>query len=127
MNVRPLAALLGLLAFAAHADLRDPMRPPLAAAGPAAPHVEPLPTLSAVMGGEGRRVAILAGRVVRPGDVVAGGVVAAVAPDGVSFRRGGTVHELKLAPAVRVRQTATVAARDTMIKTAAGTPGAREQ
>lgn len=78
---------------------RDPMRPPLPVAGPAAARSTPEPVLTAVIGSEARRVAIVDGRVVRAGDRVDGVLILAVFDGGIRYDRAGVVRELKL-PAV---------------------------
>jgi hypothetical protein len=100
------AFALLLLPIAADAA-RDPMRPPQAETTTrrAAP-VEYVPTLTAVMGTPERRIAIVDGRVVRPGDTVAGGAIEAVTERGVRYRRGGTVRELRLASPAAVKKPA---------------------
>lgn len=83
------------LALSAHAA-RDPMRPPLPAAGPAAARIAPVPALTAVIGSDERRVAIVNGRVVREGDTIDGLLILAVLEGGIRYSRAGTVRELLL-------------------------------
>jgi hypothetical protein len=93
--MRGAVSLLLLMMSAAHpGDLRDPMRPPgsapvARAAGPAAIRLEGV--ISGAI-----RVAIVNGRVVNVGDVVAGATILEVLADGVRFTRGGRVQTLML-------------------------------
>jgi hypothetical protein len=91
------AALLAWLPMAASGQgLRDPMMPPQAAAhgGPAA--VAGAPQLTAVLQGEGGRVAVFNGEFVRGGERVGDCLILAVLADGVRYRRGERVLELHL-------------------------------
>jgi hypothetical protein len=105
----PPAAAFVVLALAlapATVRARDPMRPPQPAASAAAPRSEPLAILSAVMGAPDRRVAILNGRVVRPGDRVDGMTVERVDAEGLVYVRNGARRELKLAAAPSIKRPA---------------------
>jgi MSHA biogenesis protein MshK len=93
----PICALL--LATATHADgLRDPMRP--AGSAPAAPRALTVQSLrlEGVIGGE-QRVAIINGRPVRAGDVVAGAKIVEILANGVRYERAGKSFTLTLAAA----------------------------
>jgi hypothetical protein len=87
--------LLLTMAAAQAGELQDPMRPPgstpvaVRASGPAAIRLE------GVISGAAR-VAIVNGRVVRTGDVVAGATILEVMADGVRYTRGGRVQTLTL-------------------------------
>ena len=78
-------------------ELRDPMRP--AGARPA-PTVRAAPLhalkLEGVIAGESR-VAIINGRLVRAGDVIAGARILEVFAHGVRYERGGKIQTLTLA------------------------------
>jgi MSHA biogenesis protein MshK len=103
MNTRfRLVAICALVAAAAAGrvfagDLRDPMRPPDA---PAAARPAPVYSLKleGVIAGE-KRVAIVNGRLVRAGDIVAGARIVDVLANGVRFERGGKIQTLTLASA----------------------------
>jgi len=105
MNTLPLrtttaAAVLaccGLALVAPAQASRDPMRPPQAAAVRAAARVEPAFQLTAVIGSDERRVAIVNGRVVRAGDTVDGALILAVFDGGIRYSRAGAARELRLA------------------------------
>ena len=87
-------ALLG--ALAARADgLPDPMRPP-AVAGRAAQEREAAPMLTAVLTFNGARSAIFNGHLVHGGSSVGAYTIEAVLADGVRYRHGGQVQELRL-------------------------------
>jgi MSHA biogenesis protein MshK len=123
----PAAALVVLaLALApAVAVARDPMRPPQPVARAAAPRSEPPAILSAVMGAADRRIAILNGRVVRPGDRVDGMTVERVDAGGLVYVRNGARRELKLAavPSIKRPAAATTAAALHVKEPAAATRG----
>jgi hypothetical protein len=92
-------------------ELRDPMRPsgaPTAASAPRA-HAPAAATLKleGVIGGE-RRVAIINGRLVRAGDVVAGARILEVFAAGVRYERAGKVSTLTL-PVARAHAAVRVA------------------
>jgi len=89
-------ALAALSGGAARANpLPDPMRPPLLAhARAAAP--EPLPVLSGIVTVDGRRSAIVDGRLVHAGSPVGGCTVEAVLIDGVRLRTPHGPRELHL-------------------------------
>lgn len=78
-------------------DLRDPMRPAGAptVARPAAVHAL---KLEGVIAGQ-KCVAIVNGRLVRAGDMVAGVRILEVFPNGLRFERGGKIQTLTLASA----------------------------
>ena len=95
-------ALCGLIAAVAAGrvfagDLRDPMRP---AGAPSA--VRPAPVhslkLEGVIAGE-KRVAIVNGRLVRAGDLIAGARILEVFAHGLRYERAGKIHTLTLATA----------------------------
>ena len=78
-------------------ELRDPMRP---AGAPAAARPAPVHSLKleGVIAGESR-VAIINGRLARPGDVIAGARILEVFAHGVRYERAGKIHTLTLASA----------------------------
>jgi hypothetical protein len=107
MNARTRFAVVCLLILAATAgrviagELRDPMRPAGAsAATPAAarPAVVHSLKLEGVIAGE-KRVAIVNGRLVRAGDVIAGARILEVFAHGLRYERAGKIHTLTLATA----------------------------
>jgi MSHA biogenesis protein MshK len=98
------AGALGCAVEAAAA--RDPMRPPRPVAAPAAARPVPEPVLTAIIGSDARRVAIVNGRVVRAGDRVDGADILAVLEDGIRYGRAGVARELKLPSAVAVKRPA---------------------
>lgn len=88
-------------ALAAAGSLRDPTRPPHAAA-PVHATAPSMPVVSAILmrsGVDGLRSvkAIVDGRWVRAGDEVSGGRVRAITADHVSWERHGKVLELRVA------------------------------
>ena len=98
-------ALCALIALAAAgrlfgAELRDPMRPSGTAPASAVAAARPAPVrslkLEGVIAGE-TRVAIVNGRLVRAGDVVAGARILEVTQHGVLYERAGKVQTLTLA------------------------------
>ena len=109
-------ALLPLLLLAAlataHADpLRDPTRPPQAAATRAKAE-DAAPVLTAVFSAGERHTAIVNGHLVRAGDTVGTYLIEDVLADGVRYRHAGTVRDLHLPhPADTVKKPATVPAR----------------
>lgn len=85
-----------LLAATAHAQaFRDPMRPPGSAPASARPAAPATLKLEGVISGT-VRVAIVNGRLVRAGDVVAGAQIVEVLSDGVRYARAGRVQTLLL-------------------------------
>jgi hypothetical protein len=88
-------AVLTLTGTANAADLRDPMRPPLAEHHAALSH-ESVPTLSAVLNFNGERSAIFNGRLVHSGSAVGGYTILAVLEDGVRYSHAGQSQELHL-------------------------------
>jgi hypothetical protein len=112
--MRPLLPMLALvaLAHAAAADpLRDPTRPPQAAATRAAA-VEQAPVLTAVFASGERRSAIVNGRLVRAGDRVGVFTIEDVLAEGVRYRHADRVHSLYLPhPADTVKKPAAGPAR----------------
>jgi hypothetical protein len=91
-------------------ELRDPMRPsgaPTAASAPRAHAPAATLKLEGVIGGE-RRVAIINGRLVRAGDVVAGARILEVFAAGVRYERAGKVSTLTL-PVARAHAAVRVA------------------
>jgi hypothetical protein len=104
--------LLTVLLWPAGADpLGDPTRPPpdfrrpaAAPASPAAP--EGGWRLDAVLIGPDRDLALLNGRLVRPGERIAGALVLAVGPRGVRLRVGGREVRVALPSALDKRRTA---------------------
>ena len=110
--MRTLLTLVALVALTtAHADpLRDPTRPPQAAARAKA--VEAVPVLTAVFSAGERKSAIVNGRLVKAGDTVGGYLIEDVLVDGVRYRHAGTVRDLHLPhPADTVKKPATTPAR----------------
>jgi MSHA biogenesis protein MshK len=99
------------VATRAGATVRDPTRPPQAApvAGAPVARAAPLPEVTAVMGAPGRRVAIVEGRLVRVGDAVAGGTVEDIDADGIRWRRGDAIRELRLPAPPTVKRPARTA------------------
>jgi hypothetical protein len=75
--------------------MRDPTRPPLAPTHLSTAREQP-PILSAVMGANGRRVAIFNGQLVRSGGSVGTYAIEAVFEDGVRYRHAGLTRELRL-------------------------------
>lgn len=101
------ALAAGGLALAAPAGAaRDPMRPPVPAAGAKSSRSAPEPVLSAIIGSAARRVAIVDGRVVRAGDRIGGVEILAVFDDGIRYSRAGIVRELKLPAPVAMKRPA---------------------
>jgi hypothetical protein len=91
--------------------LRDPMRPPLIATTHAAISQEPTPTLSAIIGNSGRRVAIFNGQLVRNGDSVGAYTIEAIFEDRVRYRHGSLNREVYLPLATTFKKPSTVPAR----------------
>jgi hypothetical protein len=114
LPVLSLAAALLLAAAAQAQTFRDPMRP-AGATQAAAPAIK-RPQAAAPLKLEGiitgpTRVAIVNGRLVRAGDVVAGVTVLEVLPDAVRYSRAGRIQTLALPgarpiPGVRVARSA---------------------
>ena len=91
--------------------MRDPTRPPLAPTHLSIAREQP-PILSAVMGANGRRVAIFNGQLVRSGGSVGTYVIEAVFDDGVRYRHAGLTHELRLPHATNpIKRPSTAPAR----------------
>ena len=113
MNARhPLClGLLLVAAWPAAADgLRDPMRPPLPEVRGSVAHEE-RPVLSAVLGTDAARSAIVNGQLVHAGSVLAGGyTIEAVLADGVRYRKGGVVQELHLVRPTPVKKPSALVA-----------------
>ena len=85
-----------MLAATAHAQaFRDPMRPPGSAPASPRPSAPATLKLEGVISGA-VRVAIVNGRLVRAGDVVAGAQIVEVLSDGVRYSRAGRVQTLML-------------------------------
>lgn len=96
MSRRWYVCALALFAFVARADgLPDPMRPPVAAGRSAEPR-ESTPVLTAVLKFDGERSAIFNGHLVHGGTSVGAYTIEAVLEDGVRYRHGGQVQELRL-------------------------------
>jgi MSHA biogenesis protein MshK len=97
-GLRLLAITAALLAGPARAgEVRDPMRP---AGTPTAARPAPVHSLKleGVIAGE-KRVAIVNGRLVRAGDVIAGARILEVFATGVRYERAGKVSTLTLSVA----------------------------
>jgi hypothetical protein len=100
--MKPTLRILLLLALCGSAaqggELRDPMRPAGAATAPAAarPTTVHALKLEGVIAGE-RRVAIVNGRLVRAGDLIAGARILEVFAQGVRYERAGKIQTLTLA------------------------------
>jgi hypothetical protein len=106
----PLLAL-AMLATAVADPLRDPTRPPQAAAARAIAQQQ-APVLTAVFAAGERRSAIFNGRLVRAGDTVGGFTIEDVLVDGVRYRHAGNVRDLHLPhPADTIKKPAAGAAR----------------
>jgi hypothetical protein len=94
----PLLLLLTIATAVPAEGFRDPMRPAGAATlAPSAPRalvVQAL-KLEGLISGE-HRIAIINGRLVRPGDVVAGARILEVSASGVRYERAGKIHSLTL-------------------------------
>ncbi len=95
----PAAALAGLAALklaSATADaIHDPMRPPISAR-PSGVTREAVPVLSGIVTVEGRRSAILDGRLVHPGSILGPYTVEAILNDGVRLHSAHGARELHL-------------------------------
>jgi hypothetical protein len=91
------------------AELRDPMRPSGSPAAAPAPRAQAPSTLrlEGVIAG-GKFVAIVNGRLVRAGDVIAGARILEVFASGVRYERAGKVSILTL-PAARAHAAVRVA------------------
>jgi hypothetical protein len=78
-------------------DLQDPMRPSGASAAPAAPRAAAVSSLKleGVIAGE-QRVAIINGRLVRAGDIIAGARILEIFAHGVRYERAGKTQTLTL-------------------------------
>jgi MSHA biogenesis protein MshK len=102
------ALLLLSLASLAHADpLIDPMRPANLPRAAAPRDAEPASRVSAVFLANGRRVAVLDGRVVKQGDRMGDLVIQEVLADGVRYTRGGRSEIVRLPRQdARVRRSA---------------------
>jgi hypothetical protein len=92
----PVAMLAWVPVAASGQDMRDPMMPPQAAAHSGATGVAGAPQLTAILQGEGGRVAVFNGEFVRGGERVGDCLILAVLADGVRYRRGERVLELHL-------------------------------
>jgi len=101
-----LCAALALAATSAAAEIRDPTRPPSAAARTGEAVREPAPVLSAVMSFNGKRKAIFNGHVVTDGSVLGGYIIDAVLEDGVRYRHANVTHELHLAHPTTIKKPA---------------------
>jgi hypothetical protein len=103
---------LGLVSAATGEGLRDPMRPPLAAARATASAREAAPVLSAVLNFNGERSAIFNGHLVRSGSSLGAYTIEAVLEDGVRYRHAGLTQVLRMAHTVpTLKQPAAAAAR----------------
>ncbi len=91
------ASMLASMAVAG--EMRDPTRPPSAAA---AGRREPAPVLSAVMSSGGWRGAIFNGEFVRSGGSIDGYTIEAVLLDCVRYRHAGRTTELHLPPTLNM-------------------------
>ena len=95
MNKLPVLTMLAGWLVAAGpaipAELPDPMRPPRLSSGTVpAPASEPTGwELRMVRISPGQRLALINGRIVKPGDVVSGARVLSVGPNAVQLRKGG--------------------------------------
>jgi hypothetical protein len=94
LRILCLAPLL-LAAVAQAQTFRDPMRPPGSAPAARRPMQPWTLKLEGVISGA-VRVAIVNGRLVRAGDVVAGAQIIEVLSDGVRYSRAGRVQTLSL-------------------------------
>lgn len=101
-----LCAALLLISTCHGGDLRDPMRP---AGAPTAARPAPVYSLKleGVIAG-GRRVAIINGRLARPGDVIAGARILEVFATGVRYERAGKIQTLTM-PVVHASSSVRVA------------------
>lgn len=100
-----------LLSAAGHADgFRDPMRPAGSAPAPSAVKRAAPNTLKleGVITSGATRVAIVNGRLARPGDIVAGAHILKILPDGILYMRAGRKHSLLL-PGTRASANVRVA------------------
>ncbi|RMG51379.1 MAG: hypothetical protein D6717_12945 [Gammaproteobacteria bacterium] len=96
--------LLPMAASAADEALPDPMQPPrIEVAAPAAKARAPRWYLSSVLVSPGRRVAIINGRAVAPGERVDGARVVAIHPERVILETRGRRIELRL-PALKLKK-----------------------
>lgn len=100
------AALLLFSATGLTGELRDPMRP---AGAPTAARPAPVYSLKleGVIAG-GKRVAIINGRLARPGDVIAGARILEVFATGVRYERAGKIQTLTM-PVVHASSSVRVA------------------
>jgi MSHA biogenesis protein MshK len=101
-------AMLGAVAGASAQDLRDPTRPtPLAAPEPARrAESGPRWRLQSTLVSRDRRLAVINGRMVGPGDRVVGAVVRDVRQEGVTLEVDGRRIDVRLVGAVDVKRDA---------------------
>lgn len=106
-TMRALALALWTLAGTAYAQLSDPTRPPPEVSAPAAnasggsaPAVTPgqmrVQSILVSLRPGGRRIAVIDGKTVRPGDRVGGALVAIINSTEVILKRGSRTETLKL-------------------------------
>lgn len=98
---------LSLLTVALHADtLVDPTRPAAFSATPAASAAsEPVLRVEAIMRSGERHLAIVNGKLVRPGDRIASALIRDIDADGLRYELDGREHIARLPAAMKVRRT----------------------
>jgi MSHA biogenesis protein MshK len=99
-----LCVVLLSLAAPAPAQLEDPTRPPPSLATPPAPPAEDKVgetswVLSSILISPSRRLAVINGRTLAPGDKLGDAVVREIRPSGVRLQRGDETVTLPLLPA----------------------------
>ena len=112
------AVILCALAFASCAfapliaanDLRDPTRPPQPKTTVATAH-ESAPVLSAIIGTNAGRIAILNGQLVRSGGSVGTYFIETVFVDGIRYRHAGLTRDLYLPHIASFKSPSTAPAR----------------
>lgn len=101
----PLTALLAMGAVAQAQTLRDPTRPVTARETTQSVAVASL-QLEAIMGSGTKRIAIVNGRVVRPGDRVGAALIEAIGSDSIRYTRNGRSETARIAKdSLRVRES----------------------
>lgn len=105
----PLTALLAIGATVHAETLRDPTRPVTARETTQSVEAASL-RLEAVMGSGARRIAIVNGRIVRPGDRVGGALIEEIGGTSIRYVRNGRSETARIAKdSLRVRQSAGLA------------------
>jgi MSHA biogenesis protein MshK len=98
------AIALLMMGLAAHAQtLRDPTRPPGAAAARGAPMAEGGLVLQSILLSPQRKAAVISGKVIGPGESVDGYMLVGISEGEAVLKNGDKIRRLRLYPAVDMK------------------------